>query len=190
MYTLCTERNFSLQWCAGLTVFILAALGIFSSTQNAILTLLAFLVLALELMNSALEQLCDSDQKREFSLLKKQVKDSAAASVLMMAMGAAIVFMDFLYEQWPILVAMLQKNPWPFFALSVITVINFTLIFYAPSRIVALLLLIVSLLLITSIIVTHHVHAVFALLSLAFHLVWMLALHKRAREPESTAVFP
>lgn len=69
----------------------------FASWQDAILVLLIFLSLALELFNSALENICDMSGT-VFNHHKKRAKDFAAASVLLISFAAAFIFAIFVSE--------------------------------------------------------------------------------------------
>lgn len=75
----------------------MAFLG-FAFWQDAILFLLVFLVLSLELLNSAVEKMCDFSGK-EFNVHKKMAKDFAAASVLLVSFMAAFIFCMFVAKE-------------------------------------------------------------------------------------------
>lgn len=93
-----SEHNFRLQWYLGSLVFWFMAFFDFALWQDAILLLLVFLVLSLELLNSAVENLCDFSGN-EFNVHKKMAKDFAAASVLLASFMAAFMFCIFVANE-------------------------------------------------------------------------------------------
>ncbi len=85
-----TESHLRFHLVAGLYVFIFAFLGEFSLTQWAALCLTVGAVIGAELINTAIEDLCDlytTEKKPEI----KRIKDISAAAVLTVAIAAAIV---------------------------------------------------------------------------------------------------
>ena len=82
------ERNIRIEFCFAVVALALSALLKLSPVEWAIIIILVVLVLALELANSAIENLVNlvSPEKNP---LAKQVKDGMAASVLVMALGSA-----------------------------------------------------------------------------------------------------
>ena len=88
-YAFRTQLNFRIH--LGL-LLIVVALGFFfniSTTEWLIITCCSMIVLALELMNTAIEHLCDTVTK-EIHASIKIVKDAAAAAVLVAAAGSTI----------------------------------------------------------------------------------------------------
>lgn len=67
----------------------------------AILLTNCFLVLAVELFNTALEHTLDH-LSPEIHPSVKLAKDSSAAAVLVLSMGALLSFAAFVYSTWPI----------------------------------------------------------------------------------------
>jgi diacylglycerol kinase len=84
------ERNGKLQLCAATAVVALGFGLRVSATDWLALLLCIALVLSLEMLNSALEKLCDLVQE-EFHPVIKTVKDVAAAAVLFACLIAAII---------------------------------------------------------------------------------------------------
>lgn len=117
------ERNFRIEWLAGLMVFLLASLFDFGLWETAILVLLVFLVLSLELLNTAIEKICDSSGIA-FSENKKRAKDYGAASVLLTAIAAAIIFFGILDNQAETLFIHVMKHGEAYFLLASIFVFN------------------------------------------------------------------
>ena len=84
------ERNFRFHLCAAVFVYMAAALAEISTVEMALLTICVFLVMALELMNSAVERAVDKpDTSHWWSA--GAAKDMAAGAVLMAAVGAVVV---------------------------------------------------------------------------------------------------
>lgn len=84
------ERNGKIQLCAAAAVVVLAVgLGVSATDWIALLFCIA-MVLGLEMVNSALEKLCDLVQE-EYHPVIKTVKDVAAAAVLFASIVAAII---------------------------------------------------------------------------------------------------
>jgi len=90
-YTFASQRNFRIHTVIGA---IALSLGIFlqiSPVEMAIIGLTIALVLALELLNTAIESVVDLTVKQTYHELAKVAKDCAAGAVLMGAFGAVIV---------------------------------------------------------------------------------------------------
>lgn len=84
------ERNFRFHLCAAVFVYMAAALAEISPVETALLTICVFLVMALELMNSAVERAVDKpDTSHWWSA--GAAKDMAAGAVLAAAVGAVVV---------------------------------------------------------------------------------------------------
>ncbi len=85
-----TECHLRFHLVAGFYVFLFAFLGEFSLTQWAVLCLTVGAVITAELVNTAIEELCDlytTQKKPEI----KRIKDISAGAVLTVAIAAAIV---------------------------------------------------------------------------------------------------
>ncbi|MGD9559860.1 MAG: diacylglycerol kinase family protein [Oscillospiraceae bacterium] len=82
------ERNFRLHLCAGFYVYLFSLFYALSAVQYVVLTVLICGVLALEILNSAVERLVDliCNEPNEKAGL---VKDMAAGAVLVFCVGAA-----------------------------------------------------------------------------------------------------
>ncbi len=90
-FNLACERNFRIHCFATLTVFLAAGLFYdFTGTQWGLLILLTTTVMAAESLNTAIEQ-TDNKITLEKSKRIRHAKDSAAAAVLMVAVGAIFV---------------------------------------------------------------------------------------------------
>ena len=90
-FNLACERNFRIHCFAALTVFLLGGMFYdFSGAEWGLLILLTTTVMAAESLNTAIEQ-TDNKITREKSRRIRHAKDSAAAAVLMVAVGAVFV---------------------------------------------------------------------------------------------------
>lgn len=89
-YTLKKERNFKVQLFA--TVMVIAAAFIFkvNNPEWALLIICSVLVLSLEMMNTAIEKICDLLHPEKHPQIKI-IKDVAAGAVLLAAIGASII---------------------------------------------------------------------------------------------------
>ncbi len=85
-----TERNFRIHMTAIFFVLYFAALYGLNSMQYAVLFLVLALVPALELVNTAVEKTVDLVTSERMELAKL-AKDSAAAAVLVAALGSVFV---------------------------------------------------------------------------------------------------
>lgn len=95
------EQNFKIEFVMGLiTLIAAAALGV-TANEWMIICICIAMVLGAEMLNSAIEHLCNLVQPDEHPGIKK-VKDIAAGAVLLCAMIAAviglIIFMPYLLK--------------------------------------------------------------------------------------------
>lgn len=91
LYALRTQRNFRIH--AGVTVLVISV-GIalqLSTVSIAVLALTCGAVMALELINTALEAVVDLTVKQSYHELAKIAKDCAAGAVFIAALTAVIV---------------------------------------------------------------------------------------------------
>ncbi|CAM3436681.1 diacylglycerol kinase family protein [Marinicrinis lubricantis] len=89
-FTLRTQRNLQLHFIAGLGVVILSFLLGVGTSQLCLLILAMAMVIACELLNTAVECIVDLVQP-EFHPLAKAAKDTAAAAVLVSAVFAVCI---------------------------------------------------------------------------------------------------
>ncbi len=85
-----TERNFRIHLTAAVYVSVFAALGGLSATRYAVLCLCFALMMAAELLNTAIERLCDR-QAACYDGLVKEAKDIAAAAVFLCALFCVVI---------------------------------------------------------------------------------------------------
>ncbi len=85
-----TESHIRFHLVAGFYVFLFAFLGRFNTTEWAVLIVTVCAVLCSELLNTAMERLCDLYTTEENKNIKF-IKDVAAGAVLVFAVGAAAV---------------------------------------------------------------------------------------------------
>lgn len=99
MRTLCTQRNMKIHWVSGLAVMLVGmALELTIATRASVL-FCVFVVLCMEVLNTALEAFVDLHIK-QYERQAMMAKDAAAAAVLILAAGAMIVFADVLFHRW------------------------------------------------------------------------------------------
>ncbi len=89
-FTFKNERNFRIE--IYIAIFVVCALIILkaSLTQTAIVITMIFLVIMIELMNTAIERVVDILKPRKHPYAKV-IKDVSAATVLVLSIGASIV---------------------------------------------------------------------------------------------------
>lgn len=90
-YAFLTQRNFRIHVCLGL---IAIGLGVWlhaTVVELAVIGLTSGLVLAMELLNTAIESVVDLTVKQTYHELAKVAKDCAAAAVLVAAIAALLV---------------------------------------------------------------------------------------------------
>lgn len=97
-----TERNLKIHIVAFLLVLSFAIYFSITKLEWIILLLTSALVISLELINSALEKLCDFNEPRQNDKIKI-IKDTAAAAVLVAAAFALIIgyiiFLPYFFTQ-------------------------------------------------------------------------------------------
>lgn len=84
------EKNFRIQYILALLVVIAGILLRLSSTEWIAILLCFALVLSFEIINSAIEKLCDLVSP-DFNLTIKKVKDMSASAVLLSAIITFII---------------------------------------------------------------------------------------------------
>lgn len=89
-YQLAYERNFRIHCFAALTVLMLSSFYDFTSVEWALLIVQITLVMGAESLNTAIEQ-TDNKITLEKSRHIRRAKDSAAAAVLIFAIGAIAI---------------------------------------------------------------------------------------------------
>ncbi|MGY2779079.1 diacylglycerol kinase (ATP) [Thermostichus sp. MS-CIW-23] len=91
VYAICTQRNFRIHMVMAVMAFGLG-LGLrLSALEMALISLTSGLVMALELVNTALEAVVDLTLGSKYHLLAEIAKDCAAAAVLMAAVASLMV---------------------------------------------------------------------------------------------------
>ena len=83
------ERNVRIDIVTAFYVLLFSKFYDFTLTQNIILVLVCFNVLAFELMNTAVERAVDKPDKEHY-IQAGAAKDTAAGGVLLAAIGAAV----------------------------------------------------------------------------------------------------
>lgn len=86
----CTEAHLRFHLVAGFYVFLFAFLGEFTPLEWAVLILSVCSVIGAELVNTALEDLCDLYSTEKNKTIKR-IKDVAAGAVLCFSIGAVAI---------------------------------------------------------------------------------------------------
>lgn len=85
-----SERNFQIEVFALLINLFLIVLLKLNTVDAAIILIVSFAVLSLEILNTAIEKVCDIIQPK-FDLRIKVIKDISAAAVVLMALASVVV---------------------------------------------------------------------------------------------------
>lgn len=129
-----TESHLRFHLVAAFYVIFFALLGYFDYTQWAILCITIGAVISLELVNTALEKLCDLYTTQHNETIKA-IKDIAAGAVLITAIAAvAIAFCLFVFTgNIQLILGRLAAEPLWFIPLGV-SVITSLLFLFLPGR--------------------------------------------------------
>lgn len=108
-----TERNFRIHICATIYVTIFATIAKLSVEKLAILALCFAIMMSAELMNTAIERLCDRDP-RGYNGMIRDAKDIAAAGVFICALFCIVIAGLFFLQPQTIhqICTFLQNNLW------------------------------------------------------------------------------
>ncbi|MEO0947682.1 MAG: diacylglycerol kinase family protein [Cyanobacteria bacterium J06641_5] len=90
-YAFLTQRNFRIHTIMGALALSLGAFLQVSTIEMSAIALTAALVMALELINTAIESVVDLTVQRTYNELAKVAKDCAAGAVLVAAVAAVLV---------------------------------------------------------------------------------------------------
>lgn len=165
---LVSERNFRVLWLCGLLIILVNYLIKFEVFAQIIFLLLIFIILALELVNSALEKTCDSLNTGR-SILIKKAKDFSAAAVLLAAIGSLFIFGLLAANNKLVICEFFLSSPLFFVTLALIGFFNFFLCLKKNITLPALVLSIAALLLHIALLVIFPGSLFFLVLSLFFH---------------------
>ncbi len=101
--TLCTQRNMKIHWVSGTAVMLVGMALDLDISARASLLFCVFIVLCMEVLNTALEAFVDLHVK-EYARHAMVAKDAAAAAVLVLAVCSVIVFADILFHRWSMVI--------------------------------------------------------------------------------------
>lgn len=99
--TLCTQRNMRIHWVSGLAVMLVGMALELEIATRASIVFCVVLVVCMEVLNTALEAFVDLHVKH-YARNAMVAKDAAAAAVLVLAIGAVIIFADVLFHRWDV----------------------------------------------------------------------------------------
>ena len=89
-YGIATQRNLRIHIVAACVVVIFGVMARLNATHWCTVILCCMVVIGLELLNTALEALCDKVSPKEHTLVR-HCKDAAAGAVLLAAIGSVAV---------------------------------------------------------------------------------------------------
>ena len=93
----CNEGHLRFHLVAAVYVLVFSLFYNFSAAQYAVLIILIAFVIAAELFNTAIENLCDAVTKEQNEHIKR-AKDISAGAVLVMSVAAVIVAVIFFWD--------------------------------------------------------------------------------------------
>lgn len=105
------ERNFRFHLAAACYVYAAVYLAELDATGVALITLCVFAILAMELMNSAVERAVDKPDTNHW-WSAGAAKDMAAGAVLVTALGAVVVGVCLLGPRLDVIWARAVSSPW------------------------------------------------------------------------------
>lgn len=105
--TLCTQRNMRIHWVSGLAVMLVGMALELELASRASVLFCVVLVICMEVLNTALESFVDL-HIRHYARNAMVAKDAAAAAVLILAIGAVVIFADVLLHRWDVVRASTQ----------------------------------------------------------------------------------
>ena len=131
IYVLKTERNMRIHFLAAFFFILLGVYLSFSSHEILILTTTITLVLASEMINTAIEHIVDM-LKTEFHPIARLIKDIGAGVVLLTAINAVIVGYALFARKIPFSIdvemARIRQSPWHITFLAIILVLGLSII--------------------------------------------------------------
>ncbi len=127
------ERNMRFHTVAALYVLVFARFFDFSCSEWLVLFLTIGAVIAAEMINTAIEELCDKVTQETDPHIKHS-KDAAAGAVLVLAIFAAVigVFLFWNAEGWIRLYTFYMTHPWNLTAVVLLAVCSVFYIVWGP----------------------------------------------------------
>lgn len=96
-YTVKSESHMRFHMVAGFYVLLFSLFYNFSAAQTALLIILIALIMAAEIVNTCIEELCNLISDR-YEPLIRVAKDTAAGAVLVLSIAAAVVAVVFFHD--------------------------------------------------------------------------------------------
>ncbi len=127
------ERNFRIHICFIFYVLVFALLGSLSVAKCAVIFACFGLVTAAELVNSAIELLCDTVSDR-FDAALRAIKDMAAGAVLMCAVCAAAAGLFIFLESETFKLIFARLYAMPYIAAGIAVSIPLAVLFVTKRR--------------------------------------------------------
>ncbi len=127
------ERNFRIHICFIFYVVVFAILGSVSLTKCAVIFACFGLVTAAELVNSAIELLCDAMSDR-FDRAFRAIKDMAAGAVLMCAICAVVAGLLIFLEPLTFKLIFSRLFAMPYIAVAIVASVPLAVLFVVKRR--------------------------------------------------------
>ncbi len=175
---LVSERNFRILWLCGLLIILVNFFIKFSVSVQIIFLLLIFIILAFELINSALEKSLDSLHNGH-SLLIKKAKDFCAGAVLLIAFAAFLIVGIIIHDNFIIIYEKLKTQTLFFVGLACIALFNFFLCLEPNYKRLTLILSLAALLIHLALVINYSGSLFYLILSLLFHACLLSAYNLR-----------
>jgi diacylglycerol kinase (ATP) len=130
-YVVKTERNMRVHFLLAILLLLLGIYINFTPQELMMLTVTIALVLAAEMINTAIELIVDIIVETEFHPIAKVVKDISAGAVLLAAINAVIVGYLLFSRKMPFTIeegiARIGQSPWHLTFISIIIVLTLTI---------------------------------------------------------------
>jgi diacylglycerol kinase len=184
--TLCTQRNMKIHWVSGLAVMLVGMALPLELASRATLLFCVLLVIAMEVLNTALESFVDL-HVQQYEQNAMIAKDAAAAAVLVFSVGAMVVFGDVLVHRWD----MVSDNPeavWRTVRWGVPILICVATILFSKRRIALHAVLLLTSIALLAFLAFHSRDEIFTLGSLTFIVSAFLARFRQPKLLSSEAI--
>ena len=168
------ERNFRILWLVALVVILSNYVISFGALYKIIFLLLIFLVLACELINSALENTCDNQGLARNDLIKK-AKDFAAAAVFLGALFSLVILLVIIQEEFAQIYFDIISNNFSFLFILFIALCNFPLCLAKKLSRSATILALLAILAHAIIIIAYSGNLLFLVLGIIWHLLLQIS---------------
>lgn len=130
-YVIKTQRNMRIHFMLAIMILLLGIFLNFTTNEMMILAIAITLVLAAEMINTAVELIVDIVVKTEYHPIARIIKDVSAGAVLLAAINAVIIGYLLFASKSPFTIEegimRIGRSPWHLTFISIIVVLAFTI---------------------------------------------------------------